>query len=668
MSPDKVGRYKIKSELGRGGMATVYRAYDPSFDREVAVKVLPREMVHNLVFRARFKRELKLIASLEHPAIVPVYDVGEEEDGRQYFVMRYMGGASLSDWIKKGVLSLQDTAIIIERLASALDYAHSKGIVHRDIKPDNVLFDETNHPYLTDFGIAKLTESAVSATAGGSMGTPAYVSPEQAQGAKVDSRADIYGMGVMLYEMLTGKKPYDADSPMSVAVRHITEPIPDILQDRPELPIDVDTVIRTAMAKDKEDRYPTAADMARALSRTAFGDNRITPVNSTVRNKPNNSSRSRRRTLIIAGAGLLIAIAGAFALTRQMPFLSAVDATPAAVRTSIPSTVTFTPKPAFTETATAIETAETPTVAPPPGNVDKIAFISGNQIYLMNADGTDLIQIRTDNSAKSNLHWMADGRLVYVSRNCANILDVETRNIEEIACFDSNEILEGFRVSPDGKWMAITIQRTLNILPFDPDLLDGVETRFGLALLRENCFYNQYAFREVLWSKDGTQLAARVVDTERVSSDQIFLLDLDISNCDTTGPVRLDVIPGLHIDFDSASTKRIGSFDWNRDNLFLLNDSIRNDGFGDLYIYNSDTEMSEKINPIDGVCCYRDARWSPDGRYILFVFQRFDSNDVGLYFVPLSDWENGEPLTPIELPGEFITQRDKPQPALRPTQ
>ena len=668
MSPDKVGRYKIKSELGRGGMATVYRAYDPSFDREVAVKVLPREMVHNLVFRARFKRELKLIASLEHPAIVPVYDVGEEDDGRQYFVMRYMGGDSLSDWIKKGVLSLQDTAIIIERLASALDYAHSKGIVHRDIKPDNVLFDETNHPYLTDFGIAKLTESAVSATGGGSMGTPAYVSPEQAQGAKVDSRADIYGMGVMLYEMLTGKKPYDADSPMSVAVRHITEPVPDILQDRPELPIDVDTVIRTAMAKDKEDRYPTAADMARALSRAAFGDNRTTPVNSTVLNKPNNSSRSRRRTLIIAGAGLLIAIAGAFALTRQMPFLSAVDATPAAVGTSIPSTVTFTPKPAFTETATAIETAETPTVAPPPGNVDKIAFISGNQIYLMNADGTDLIQIRTDNSAKSNLHWMADGRLVYVSRNCANILDVETRNIEEIACFDSNETLEGFRVSPDGKWMAITIQRTLNILPFDPDLLDGVETRFGLALLRENCFYNQYAFREVLWSKDGTQLAARVVDTERVSSDQIFLLDLDISNCDTTGPVRLDVIPGLHIDFDSASTKRIGSFDWNRDNLFLLNDSIRNDGFGDLYIYNSDTEMSEKINPIDGVCCYRDARWSPDGMYILFVFQRFDSNEVGLYFVPLSDWENGEPLTPIELPGEFLTQRDKPQPALRPTQ
>ena len=671
MSPDKVGRYKIKSELGRGGMATVYRAYDPSFDREVAVKVLPREMVHNLVFRARFKRELKLIASLEHPAIVPVYDVGEEDDGRQYFVMRYMGGDSLSDWIKKGALSLQDTAIIIERLASALDYAHSKGIVHRDIKPDNVLFDETNHPYLTDFGIAKLTESAVSATGGGTMGTPAYVSPEQAQGAKVDSRADIYGMGVMLYEMLTGKKPYDADSPMSVAVRHITEPIPDILHDRPELPIDVDIVIRTAMAKDKEDRYPTATELARALSRAAFGDDRTTPGNSTLLNKPNNSSRSRRRTLIFAGASLLIAIAGAFALTRQLPFLPAVASTPTAGNTSISTPLTFTPAPTLTVTATAIETQEISTAAPPPGNADKIAFVSGNQIYTMNVDGTDLIQIRTDNSTKSNLHWMADGRLVYVSRNCANIIDVESnnsQNIQELVCFTPDEVLEGFRISPDGKWMAISIQRTLNILPFDVDLLKDVETRFSLALLRENCFYNQYAFRDVLWSKDGTQLAARVVDTERVSSDQIFLLNVDISNCDTTGPVRIDRIPGSHIDFDSTSTKRITSFDWNGDNQFLLNDSIRNDGFGDLYLYNSDTKMAEKINPIDGVCCYRDARWSPDGMYILFVFQRFDSNDVGLYFVSAGDWENGEPLTPIELPAEFITQRDKPQPALRPTQ
>ena len=198
MSPDKVGRYKIKSELGRGGMATVYRAFDPISNREVAIKVLPPEMLHNLLTRARFKRELKLIASLEHPAIVPVYDVGGEDNHQPYFVMRYMSGGSLSEMIRKGKFSLRDAALIIERLASALDHAHSKGIIHRDIKPDNVLFDASNNPYLSDFGVAKLTEAAVSATdasANEAMGTAAYISPEQARGEDVDSRADVYEIG-----------------------------------------------------------------------------------------------------------------------------------------------------------------------------------------------------------------------------------------------------------------------------------------------------------------------------------------------------------------------------------------------------------------------------------------------------------------------------------------
>ena len=661
-------------------MATVYRAYDPSFDREVAVKVLPREMVHNLVFRVRFKRELKMIASLEHPAIVPVYDVGEEPDGRQYFVMRYMGGDSLSDWIKRGALSLQDTAILIERLASALDYAHQKGIVHRDIKPDNVLFDDTNHPYLTDFGIAKLTESAISATGGGTMGTPAYVSPEQAQGANVDSRADIYGMGVMIYEMLTGRKPYDAESPMSVAVRHITEPIPDILQANPELPIEVDTIIRTAMAKDREDRYSNAKELSRALNRAAFGDDRSpTASPSMFDTRQNTITQSRRRVgFIVAGMVLLVVLAGAFALSRQLPIVPAVDLTRTA---SVPvaATVTRTPVPQVMSTATtaltaaateatALPTEPVSTSMPPFGNADKIAFVAGNDIYWMNIDGSDLIQIRTDNSAKSNLHWMFDGRLVYISRNCANAIDVETRSIEELVCFDANEVLEDFRVSPDGKWMAISIQRTLNILPFDLELLEDVETRFGLTLLRENCFYNQYAFRDLLWSKSGTQLAARVVDTERVSSDQIFLLNVDLPNCDTTGPLRVDRIPGSHFDFDNASTKRITSFDWNGDNLFLLNDAIRNDGFGDLYVYDTKTRQGQKINPIDGLCCYRDARWSPDGMYILFVFQKPDSEMIELYYVKYSDIEDGNALMPLGIPGELLTQRDKPQPAIRATQ
>ncbi len=221
---------KIKSELGRGGMATVYRGYDPRFEREVAVKVLPRELLHaDPQFRLRFEREAKIIAQLEHSAIVPVYDVGEA-DGQPYFVMRYMNGGSLSDRIKAGVMTIDEAARILGTIAPGLDEAHSKGIVHRDIKPSNILFDKRGNPYISDFGIAKLTQAqAGNVTGSAIIGTPAYMAPEQAQGEEIDGRADIYALGIILYEMVTGKQPYEADTPMAVAIKHITDPVPHIL-------------------------------------------------------------------------------------------------------------------------------------------------------------------------------------------------------------------------------------------------------------------------------------------------------------------------------------------------------------------------------------------------------------------------------------------------------
>jgi len=654
-------------------MATVYRALDPSSNREVAIKVLPPEMLRNLVTRARFKRELKLVASLEHPAIVPVYDVGEDDD-QPFFVMRYMSGGSLATMIKKGRLSLSDAAVIIERLASALDHAHSKGIIHRDIKPDNVLFDAGNNPYLSDFGVAKFTETSVSATGHDVMGTPAYISPEQARGENVDHRADIYGLGAILYEMLAGKRPYPGETVIGVAVQHVNDPVPDILKVRPDLPVEVDAIIKTAMAKDKQKRYNTALELALALNRATFGEERTLPNLATLTNRQNASSSSFRWTSwVVLGLFLLAAIGGWLGLRGQLSFPSTALSTPTASR--IPAsqttepTMTLTPVPTLTLTITAAAGQETPIVASIPGGADKVAFVAGNEIYVMNVDGSDLIQVRSENSAKSNLHWIADGRLVYTSRNCAYIVDVQIEQPEQIVCFNARESMEGFRVSPDAKMVAISIQGTLNILPFDLDSLKEVETRFSLLSLEENCFYNQYAFRDVLWSNDGTRLAARVVDTELVSSDQIFLLSVDIPNCSTVGPVRIDRIPGAHIDFDSASTKRIASFDWDGDHLFLLNDSIRSDGFGNLYLYDSKTRSGEKINPVNGMCCYRDARWSPDGSYILFAFQRSDSTQIQLYYVPIDDREDGDAWTPIPIPDLlFTTPREKPQPALRPAQ
>ena len=677
MSPDKVGRYKIKSELGRSGMATVYRAFDPVSNREVAIKILPRQMLDNLVTRARFKREIRLIATLEHPAIVPVYDVGGEDNHQPFFVMRYMSGGSLTEMIRKGRFSLRDAALVIERLAAALDHAHSQGVIHRDIKPDNVLFDTSNNPYLSDFGVAKFTESLVSSTNQEVIGTPAYISPEQALGEDVDHRADIYGLGAMLYEMLTGERPFGKDTVIGLALQHVNDPVPNILQLRPDLPGEVDVIIKTAMAKNRENRYATALEFAHELNKAAYeGEPTLQKIPALV-DRQSAASRAFSSTgWVVAGFLLLLTlVGGAYAFRGQLPFLFSPTATSTAIATPVsPSalpTTSQTSSPALTPTPAITATVGTsiPEVSAIPGGADQIAFLAGNQLYLMDVDGENLIQVRTDNSAKSQLQWLPDGRLAYVSRNCIYIMDVNTRQPQELMCFVSDELLEDFQISPDGKLVAISIQRTLNILPFDAEVLRNIDSRFSLLALRENCFYNQYAFREVLWSKRGTQLAAHVVDTELVSSDQVFLLSVDIPDCDTVGPVRVAKIPGTRIVFDSDSTRRITSYDWDGDHLFLLNDSIRNDGFGNLYVYDSESREGEKINPIDDSCCYRDARWSPDKSFIFFVFQRVGTAEIEFYYIPYAEVGNGGTWTPIpNLDTLFSTSREKPQPALRPIQ
>ncbi len=265
MSITRIGRYTIKGELGHGGMAAVYRAYDPSFKREVAIKILPREFLHEPTFRARFQREAQTIAALEHAAIVPVYDYGEE-DGQPYLVMRLMAGGSLAERIDRGPLSLAETVEILSRIAPALDRAHTLGIIHRDLKPANILFDADGYPYIGDFGIAKLTQASTQLSGTGLMGTPAYMAPEQVRGDKqIDGRADLYALGAMLYHMLSGQRPYESDTPMGMAFKHVTEPPPMVCSVRPDLPPALDAVLAKAMAKDRGQRYGTAAELLAAL-------------------------------------------------------------------------------------------------------------------------------------------------------------------------------------------------------------------------------------------------------------------------------------------------------------------------------------------------------------------------------------------------------------------
>ncbi len=249
-------------------MASVFEAYDPRFERTVAIKVLPREFMHDPEFRARFTREAKVIAGLEHPAIVPVYDFGED-NGQPYLVMRLMRGGSLSERLAQGSISIEETAVILKRLGSALDRAHEQGIVHRDMKPSNVLFDEYGDAYLADFGIVRVASSGENAlTASGSLiGTPAYMSPEQVYGDKeLDGRSDIYALGVILFQMLTGVAPYEADTPARMMMKHVMDPVPQIHHVRPDLPNEFEGIINKAMAKERRERFPKAGELSSALT------------------------------------------------------------------------------------------------------------------------------------------------------------------------------------------------------------------------------------------------------------------------------------------------------------------------------------------------------------------------------------------------------------------
>ena len=341
----QLGPYRIISPVGEGGMAAVYRAYQPSFDRMVAIKVLPPQLALQPEFVARFNREARVIAKLVHPHILPVHDFGHAQ-GYTYLVMPFIQGCTLAQLISGGPLPLPRLITILTQLADALDYAHAHGVVHRDIKPGNVLMDQSGHCLLTDFGLAQVVQEATRFTRPGeAIGTPAYMSPEQACGEKVDQRSDIYSLGVVLFEMATGRVPYKADTPVATVMKHIHDPLPSARALHPALPEAVDLVIGQAMAKDPAARFATAGQMAATLQ-AATGMSNMAPGRGTTAPAPLDatgptSSRAPARLspslLAIAAAGLLLmgllagaAVAGVwFIAPRAVRIVAASLATPA---------------------------------------------------------------------------------------------------------------------------------------------------------------------------------------------------------------------------------------------------------------------------------------------------------------------------------------------------
>jgi serine/threonine protein kinase len=728
MELQHIDRYDIKSLIGQGGMSTVYLGYDPRSQREVAIKILPPYYLHSTKFRERFEREAYMIALLEHPAIVPVYDMGEE-DGQPYIVMRYMSGGSLGDKLKKGPIPLREAMEMYLRLAPALDTAHARGITHRDVKPDNLLFDKYDNVFLSDFGLARLRETIgfANISDGTIMGTPAYMSPEQIQGDReIDGRSDIYSIGVVLYQMLSGEAPFNGTTAASVMMMHLVNPVPQIHEINKTLPTAIQSVLEIAMAKKPDDRYQSAGEFAKAIQAVTTGVHRkpsiraiqtksassdqdatshstppavngttfpipavvaSTPVPaSAVTAPPPRQSETRlspstshpdpllkKRFIIpvwgwLLSAAVLVLLSLAIILWTQGVFPFNLHSS-SLLKPNTPINEVTQPSQAI---GTVTASSQGPIVL---GQADKLAFVKSSDIWASNLDGSDLVQLTTDGAKKSNLHWTPDGQsVIYTSGNCINLVGLHTKEVITLTCFTGVPSISAFDVSPDGQQVALGLdQSKLYLLPYTRLFnLPQESLPADLQSVTQCSYYAPYNTGDILkaaaWSLANNRLAmllSTLVDGSY--RDEVSILDFN--QC-TASPDRvMDILP-THFLFTLRgyfNHPEITSLSWNGNDQLVLNGYVQ-EGFGDLQLYDLKQDQSQELAP-NGSCCYRDAHWSPDGTYLFYTYQPEPGADVSLFYTPASSLSQpGESIASLALPAGFLTgSQESLQPALRAT-
>jgi Tol biopolymer transport system component/predicted Ser/Thr protein kinase len=570
-----LGQYEIQALLGKGGMSTVYRAYQRSMDRIVAIKILPREFLHDDTFLIRFQDEAAQHAKLEHLHILPVYDVGED-GGIPYIVMRYLTGGTLSQLIQTGLPDMPTTVRLVEQTASALDHAHERGVIHRDLKPSNILLDKDRNAYLADFGIARVAQRQSDLTGSRIIGTPPYVAPEIVRkGEPVTFSVDIYALGVITYELLTGEPPYLDDDPMAVLVAHVLDPVPSARDVDPDIPPEVDRVLQRCLAKTPHERHSTAGAFAAALAevvRTGQKDHpaprkpepvpapapvptpppapTLAPTGDTPpsgthppvlaevapraeEGEATGGERARRGGL---GAwamvlSVIVAMVGgvmlaAYVLTDGDPASLLALLTPIPTR-SLRPTATATPADVASPTPLDVPTStEAPVVLPPPGGGDRLAFASNRdgdfEIYLIDIDGGNLRQLTDNDGQDFDPVWSPDGRqIAYTARpgpdQDTEIMVMNADGSDARPVTDNDEDDADPDWSPDGEWIAFTSNR-------DGDF-DIYVMRVDGSDVEQLTFNSELTDLTPRWSPDGTRIGYHARVGNNRDTSEIYIVD-----------------------------------------------------------------------------------------------------------------------------------------------
>lgn len=632
-----LGAYEIIELIGRGGMASVYKAYQPGVERHVAVKVLPAAMAGQETFAQRFLREARVVAQLQHPYILPVFDFGQAE-GVSYLVMPYIQSGALADRLQGGPMSMTFIRRVARQMGEALDYAHSQGLLHRDIKPGNILMDQGGNCMLADFGIAKLYEAGTKLTrTGGILGTPAYMSPEQARGETLDHRSDIYALGVILYHMATGQVPFTGDSPISVALQHATKPVPPPRSRNPALSAHVEQVLVQALAKDPDRRFQKASAMANALEDAAA---RATHRQETLIESPPaavggpQASRFNRR--LFAGLAILLVLmaVGGGALVRaltppeqnigegppggdesalaQVPATRSLGAGDLSVVAALTSTPTATAADAtpvtVAETATPTNTPA-PTETTTPTATPQSDWRQGRLTFILSQSGAkslytqdlgisgdaELLFAPAEGGFLLGPTWSADGQRIALY-NLGGQLYIVDAGTGEGRTSPQSCTSPTWSPTDDRLLCRATNPATFRIFDADTGAITRELTRPSTAVLPK-------------WSPDGGEIAYALLDGD-VSS--IWRMSLETQQ---TVPLA-----------DDGGENYAPA--WSPDGQWVAYQSRLGSANSEIWIVDRNGQNARRLTNTPSGSWSRAPTWSPDGQWLAFVSNQRESLDA----------------------------------------